>query len=142
MLFQHGQHNIVQVIFITNIVPQPQVKIPHVISLGNVGPDRSIHRKFSVRKGFLKNFTKFARKYLCQSLIFNKVAGLKKRLRYRCFSVNFVNLLQNTTTSWEKMTLSRSTCSQMLFKIGVLKNFTSFTGKHSKFFVHCCLSRI
>ena len=44
------------------------------------------------------HFFKFSfwKKHLCQSLFFDKVAGLrpaillKKRLRYRCFSVNFV----------------------------------------------------
>ena len=46
-------------------------------------------------EGFLKNFTKFIGKCLCQSLFFNKVAGLrsanllKKRLRHKCFSVDF-----------------------------------------------------
>ena len=37
---------------------------------------RSSHRSCSVRKGFLKDFAKFAGKYLCQSLLFNKVAYL------------------------------------------------------------------
>ena len=32
-------------------------------------------------------------KHLCQSLFFNKVAGLKKKLWYRCFPVNFVKIL-------------------------------------------------
>ena len=51
-------------------------------------------------EGFLKNFTKFIGKRLCQSLFFNKVAGLrpanllKKRLRHKCFSVNFVKFLR------------------------------------------------
>ena len=30
-----------------------------------------------VRKGVLRNFTKFTRKHLCQSLFLNKVAGLR-----------------------------------------------------------------
>ena len=57
--------------------------------------DRSSHRRCSVKKGILRNFTKFTGKYLCQSLFFNKVAGLspatllKKRLWHRCFRVNF-----------------------------------------------------
>ena len=48
------------------------------------------------RKGFLRNFTKFTGKHLCQSLFFNNVAGLrpatllKRRLWYRCSPVNFV----------------------------------------------------
>ena len=49
------------------------------------------------KKSVLKDFTKFTGKHLCQSLFFNKVAGLpatlsKKRLWLRCFPVNFVNL--------------------------------------------------
>ena len=52
------------------------------------------------KKGVLKNFTKFIGKHLCQSLFFNKVAGvrpatlLKKRLWRRCFPVNFVKFLR------------------------------------------------
>ena len=51
-------------------------------------------------KGVLRNFTKFTGKHLCQSLFFNKVAGLrlatllKKRLWHRCFPVNFVKFLR------------------------------------------------
>ena len=56
----------------------------------------------AVTEGFLKNFTKFRGKHLCQSFLFNKVAGLrpanllKKRLRHKCFSVNFVKFLRTT----------------------------------------------
>ena len=52
------------------------------------------------KKGVLRNFTKFTGKHLCQSLFFNKVAGLrpatllKKRLWHRCFPVNFVKFLR------------------------------------------------
>ena len=51
-------------------------------------------------KGVLRNFTKFAGKYMCQSLFFSKVADLrpatllKKRLRHRCFPVSFVKFLR------------------------------------------------
>ena len=38
---------------------------------------RSSHRRCSVRKGVLRTFAKFAGKHLCQSLFFNKVAGLR-----------------------------------------------------------------
>ena len=37
------------------------------------------------KKGFLKNFAKFTRKHLCQSLFFNNF--IKKRLWRRCFPV-------------------------------------------------------
>ena len=48
----------------------------------------------------LRNFTKFTGKQLCQSLFFNKVAGLrpatllKKRFWHRFFPVNFVKFLR------------------------------------------------
>ena len=50
--------------------------------------------------GFLRNFAKLTGKHLCQSLFFNKVAGLrpatllKKRLWHRCFPVNFAKFLR------------------------------------------------
>ena len=53
------------------------------------------------KNGVLRNFAKFTGKHLCQSLYFNKVAGLrpatllKKRLWHRCFPVNFVKFLRN-----------------------------------------------
>ena len=40
----------------------------------------------SVRKGILRNFAKFTAKHLCQSLFFNKVAGLRLRL----WACNFI----------------------------------------------------
>ena len=78
---------------------------------------RSSNHRCSVRKGVLRNFTKFTGKHLCQSLFFNKVAGrrpatllkerpwhscLKKRLWHSCFPVIFVKFLgtpfsQNTS---------------------------------------------
>ena len=41
---------------------------------------RSIHRRCSVRKGVLRNFTKFTGKHLCQSLFFNEVATLRSAI--------------------------------------------------------------
>ena len=59
---------------------------------------RSSHRRYLVKKGVLRNFAKFARKHLCQSLFFNKVPGLqlywKKRLWHRCFLANFAKFLR------------------------------------------------
>ena len=55
----------------------------------------------SVKKVF-RNFTKFTGKHLCQSLFFNKTAGLgaatllKKRLWQRCFPVKFVKFLRTS----------------------------------------------
>ena len=52
------------------------------------------------KKVVLRNFTKFTGKHLCQSLFFNKIAGvrpatlLKNRLWHRCFPMNFVKFLR------------------------------------------------
>ena len=64
----------------------------------NISKNRSSHQ--AIKKGVLRHFTKLARKHLCHSLFFNKVAGLrpatllKKRLWHRCFPVNFVKFLR------------------------------------------------
>ena len=60
----------------------------------------SSHQRCSVRKSVLRNFAKFTGKHLCQSLFFNKFAGLrpapllKKRLWVRFFPVNFVKFVR------------------------------------------------
>ena len=61
--------------------------------------NRSSHRRYSIRKGVLRNFGKFTGKHLCQSLFVNKVVGrpatlLKKRLWHRCFPMNFAKFLR------------------------------------------------
>ena len=66
-------------------------------------------RKEKVQK---QPFAKFTGKRLCQSLFFNKVAGLKpatllkKRLWHWCFPVNFVKFLRtpfSQNTSWRQL---------------------------------------
>ena len=63
----------------------------------------AVARRCSVKKGVLSNFLNVTGKHLCQSLFFNKVAGLrpaslfKKRPWHRCFPVTFTKLL---TTSF------------------------------------------
>ena len=44
------------------------------------GSDRSSRPEMLCKKGVLRNFTKFKGKHLCQSLFFNKVAGLRRLL--------------------------------------------------------------
>ena len=45
-------------------------------SFANISiPFKSSHQRCSLKKGVLRNFTKFTRKHQCQSLFFNKVAG-------------------------------------------------------------------
>ena len=61
---------------------------------------RSSHQSCSMKKGVLRNFAKFTGNHLCQSLFFNKVAGLrpttlsKKRLWHRCFPVSLTKFLR------------------------------------------------
>ena len=61
---------------------------------------RSSHQRCSMQKGVLRNLTKLTGKHLCQTLFFNKVAGLrpatllKKRLWHRYFPVNFAKFLR------------------------------------------------
>ena len=61
---------------------------------------RSSNQKCSMQKGILRNLAKFTGKHLCQSLFFNKVAGLrpetllKKGLWQRCFPTNYVKFLR------------------------------------------------
>ena len=43
----------------------------------------AVFQRCSIKKGVLKNFTKFTGKHLCQSLFFNKVAGLPATLLKR-----------------------------------------------------------
>ena len=61
---------------------------------------RTSHPEVFCKKGVLENFAKFTGKHLCQSLFFNKIAGLrpltllKKRLWLSRFSVNFGKFLR------------------------------------------------
>ena len=53
---------------------------------------RSSHQGCSIKKGVLRNFTKFTGKHLCQSL--RPATLLKKKLWHRCFPVNFEKFLR------------------------------------------------
>ena len=61
---------------------------------------RSKRREVFCKKGFPRSFTKVTGKRLCQSLLFNKVAGMrsatlfKKRVWHRCFPENFEKFLR------------------------------------------------
>ena len=52
--------------------------------------ERSSHRRFSVKKGVLRNFTKFTGKHLCQSVFFNKRETLAQ-----VFSCEFCEISKN-----------------------------------------------
>ena len=53
---------------------------------------RSSRPEVFCKKGVLRNFAKFTGKQLCQSLFFNKVAGL----RHRYFPVKFAKFLRTS----------------------------------------------
>ena len=65
---------------------------------------KSSHRSCSVRKRVLRNFAIFTGKHLCQSLFFNKVAGLrheacnfvKKKTLAQVLSCEFCEISKNT----------------------------------------------
>ena len=60
-------------------LPKYVLKAPQVLSsvlLHSTWIRSSSHQRGSVRKGVLRNFAKFTGKHQCQSLFFNKVAGL------------------------------------------------------------------
>ena len=62
---------------------------------------RSSRPEVFYKKGVVKNFAKFTGKHLCQSLFFNKVAGLnpatllKKETLEQVFSCEFCEISQN-----------------------------------------------
>ena len=75
------------------------------------------------RKAVFRNFEKFTGKHLCQSLLFNKVAGLrtvtvlKKRFWYRCFPVNFLKFLKTPSiTEHLRWLLVKTPVNQLIFR--------------------------
>ena len=92
---------------------------------------RSSHRRCSIKKGVLENFTKFTGKHLYQTLFFNKVAGLSTLALVFCYE--FYEFFENIFFPPE-----------VFCKKSVLKNFTNFTGKQlcwSLFFIKLQSSR-
>ena len=65
-----------------------------------------------MKKGVVRNFTKFTGKHLCQSIFLNKDAGLRpatllqKRLWHRYFPLNFVKFLRTVFTEHLRTTAS------------------------------------
>ena len=69
---------------------------------------RSSHQMRSLRKGALRNFTKFTGKHLWHSLFFNKVAALAQ-----VFSCEFCEISKNTFFT-EHLWTTASVCLAML----------------------------
>ena len=88
------------------------------------------HRRCSLKKGVLKNYTKFTGKHLCQSLFANKVPGLipatllTKTLWHRCFPENLVNILRTTflQNTSVRLLLKHQKDAQNLFKVNIEDN--------------------
>ena len=65
---------------------------------------RRSHQRCSMKKGVLRNFTKFTGKHLCQSFFFNKAVGLglracnviKKETQAQAFSCECCEISKNT----------------------------------------------
>ena len=65
-----------------------------------ISVDRSCHLEVFCKKGALENFAKVTRKYLCQSLCFNKVAELRPETLAQAFSCEFCEIFKNTLLRW------------------------------------------
>ena len=102
---------------------------------------RSSHQRWSVKKGALKNFSKFAEKHLYWSPFFNKVAGLtpatllKKTLWHKCFPVKFGKFLgtiffQNTSERLLHWFLLNELTKSCLLKciVSIATKMVSFLG--------------
>ena len=105
---------------------------------------RSSRPEVFCKKGFFRSFEKLTGKHLCQSLFFNKVAGL--RPWHRCFPVNFIMkhlwwlLLKSIATLFSiwKASRNRVSCFSSLFltKVNVSINVLDVIWKSA---LNCCL---
>ena len=78
----------------TRLLPNFFLKTSCFEKWGPVTKSRSSYQRYSLKKGILRNFTKFTGKHLCQSLFFNKVA--KKGTLAQLFSSEFCEISKNT----------------------------------------------
>ena len=99
------------------------------------------------KKGVLRNFEKFTGKHLCQSLLFNKVAGIrpvtlpKERLWRRCFPVNFLKFLRTpSVTEHVRWLLLKTPVNQLIFREETV-DLQLYYGRHMKF-SYICVSNI
>ena len=110
--------------------------------------NRNSHQRCSVRLGVLRNFTKFTGKHLCQSLFFNKAAGLrtatllKKGLWHRCFPVNFVEFLRTPFSQKSSGRLLPNEVTYLkLLKTPGLNFFGNSVPKNEVSFLECFFDR-
>ena len=92
--------------------------------------------------GVLRNFARLIGKHLCQSLFFNKIAGLgnatflKKRLWRRCFRVDFTKFLR---THFSQNTSGRLLPSLYLW-IQVILNFRISVFSYPHYWLRMCFN--
>ena len=89
--------------------------------------NRSSHRRYSVKKGVLKDFVKSLGKHLRQSLSFNKVSFLKKRFWHRCSPVNFAIFLRTH--------FLQKTSGRLLLPKYTIRKYHFFTFVHGVIFL-------
>ena len=61
-------------------VKKSQIEATTIMEIIKLKKNRSSHQRCSIKINVLKNFAKFTGKYLCHSLFFSKVAGLKRKI--------------------------------------------------------------
>ena len=74
--------------------------------------NRSSHRMCSIKKAVLKNFAIFTGKHLCQSLFFNKVAGLKET-PIQVFPHEYCEIL--------RISILKNICEHLLLRVAIFK---------------------
>ena len=101
------------------------------ISLVNFIINRTSHQRCSIRKAVLENFAKFTGKHRCQSLSFNKVAGLRSqpatllKTRLWHYSCEFCEMFKNTfleNTSDGCFCIKQLLCYQLLIELTFASN--------------------
>ena len=85
---------------------------------------RSSHPEVFCKKGVLKDFTKFTEKHLCQSLFFNKVAGLRPGTLIHVVFCEFCEILKNTFF-YRTPVAAASVCNKDSFLISTVEMFSS-----------------
>ena len=93
---------------------------------------RSSQQRCSIIKRVLRNFAKFTRKHLCQSLFFNKVADeacnfIKKETLAQVFSCEFCEIFENIFFTEHLRTTAP----------GCKTNYSSEKWKNDKISVYC-----
>ena len=76
---------------------------------------RNSHRRCSVKKGILRNSTKFTGKPLCHRLFFNKVAGLQASKKRCLLKKSVYSFFFNNSSSHRRCSVKKN----MFLKIGL-----------------------